>query len=141
MLESVRISLMVENDAVHRNAEAVGRKHQRGKDAPKKQRWRKKGMQEGSDVHGMQHKEEPREADDDRGYKGSRAKASSARKRTDESDAAALAPSSKASGQGASTPKEQEKENRRPRRHRRTPLQVRWYHGRPQQPWRRLAMM
>ena len=140
LLGSVRISLMVENDAVHRNADAAGRKHQRGKDAPKKQRWRKKGMQEGSDVHGMQHKEEPRETDDDRGYKGSRAKASSARKRTDESDAAALAPS-KASGQGASTPKEQEKENRRPRRHRRTPLQVRWYHGRPQQPWRRLAMM
>ena len=107
LLESVRISLMVEDAAVHRNADAAGRKHQRGKDAPKKQSWRKKDMQEGSEVQGIQQKEVAPEADDDGSCKGSRAKASNARTRTGEADAAAPTPS-KATGQGSSAPKDKQ---------------------------------
>ena len=44
LLESVRISLMVEDAAAHRNVEASGRKRPRGKDAARKQRWRRKAM-------------------------------------------------------------------------------------------------
>ena len=55
-LESVRISLMVEEDAVRRDTEAPGRKHIRGKAAARKQSWRRKDMQEAPEEQRVQLK-------------------------------------------------------------------------------------